>query len=114
MANNDGFFKGFLLGGLIGGFVGLLLAPKPGKEFREELSEESGKFFVKAKKDFEMAAKAAAHSYEKGRDKFMEKIIDSEVEDEKPAGKKKQSATATKEEEPAKQTKTQKKTTTKK
>jgi hypothetical protein len=52
------------------------MAPKSGKEFREELSEESEKFIDKAKKDLELAAKAAAHSYEKGRDKFMEKIIE--------------------------------------
>ena len=47
--------------------------------------------FDKAQKDFEMASKAAAHSYEKGRDKFMEKIVDSETEIEKSGAKKKES-----------------------
>jgi len=41
MASSDGFFKGFILGGLIGGFAALLLAPKTGKEFREELGERA-------------------------------------------------------------------------
>jgi gas vesicle protein len=77
MASKDGFFKGFVLGSLIGGFAALLLAPKTGKEFREDLEEDSEKIFKKAKKDFETAKKAAAHSYEVGRDKFMEKMVDS-------------------------------------
>ena len=114
MANNDGFFKGFVLGGLIGSFVGLMLAPKTGKEFREDLSEESGKFFEKAKKDFEMASKAAAHSYEKGRDKFMEKIVDSEKEIDDVSEKKKHSSTTSKKEEPANKSKPSKKSTVKK
>jgi len=114
MANNDGFFKGFVLGGLIGSFVGLMLAPKTGKEFREDLSEESGKFFEKAKKDFEMASKAAAHSYEKGRDKFMEKIVDSDKEVDETVKKKKQSSTTSTKKESANKSKPRKKSTVKK
>ena len=84
MASKDGFFKGFVLGSLIGGFAALLLAPKTGKEFREDLEEESEKIFKKARKDFETAQKAAAHSYEIGRDKFMEKMVETNDENDLP------------------------------
>ena len=94
--------------------MGLMLAPKTGKEFREELGEESGKFFEKAKKDFETATKAAAHSYEKGRDKFMEKIVESDKEDKKPVEKNKRTQSSSTKKETAKQTKPRKKTVTKK
>ncbi len=79
MAENDGFIKGFFIGGLIGAFVGLLAAPKTGKEFREELGEESEKFFNRTKKDFDNAKKAAAQSFDVGRDKFMEKIVNTDI-----------------------------------
>jgi len=82
MADNGGFLKGFILGGLIGGFAALVLAPKTGKEFREELGEESEKFLNKTKKDFEHAKKAAAQSYESGRDKFMNKMVENDENDE--------------------------------
>lgn len=114
MASNDGFFKGFVLGGLIGGFLGLLLAPKTGKEFREELGEESEKIFEKAKKDFDIAKKAAAHSYEVGRDKFMENIVDSDLKNEMPESKKSKLSTESEKEEIVKKTKPRKKTSSKK
>lgn len=112
MASNNGFFKGFVLGSLIGGFAALLLAPKTGKEFREDLDEESDKIFKKAKKDFETAKKAAAHSYEVGRDKFMEKMVDGGDENDRP---KKEKGTETSEKpEAVKKIKSRKKTSTKK
>jgi gas vesicle protein len=45
---NSGFFA-FLAGGMIGAVIGIILAPKPGKETREELSEG----FYKAREKFE-------------------------------------------------------------
>jgi gas vesicle protein len=114
MASNDGFFKGFVLGGLIGGFVALLFAPKTGKEFREELGEESEKLISKAKKDFESATKAAAHSYEKGRDKFIENIVDSGTGREKSQSKKKSAQVSSDEEGTKTQNKQRKKTSSKK
>ena len=38
----DGFFKGFVIGGIIGAVAGILLAPKSGRETREDLGEEAG------------------------------------------------------------------------
>ena len=102
------------MGGLIGGFAALLLAPKTGKEFREEFGEESEKWISKAKKDLETATKAAAHSYEKGRDKFIEKMADSKVDENEPVEKKKQSPAKTKKKGMSTQPKTHKKISTKK
>ena len=43
-----GFFA-FLAGGMVGAVVGILLAPRPGKDTREELAEG----FYKAREKFE-------------------------------------------------------------
>ena len=89
--NGGGFFRGFLFGGIIGAAVGILLAPKSGRETREELGEEAEKYYSLAKKDLEHAKKAALKSFEEGRDKIIEKLADDvkevetpEVEEEKP------------------------------
>ena len=80
----DGFFKGFVIGGIIGAVAGILLAPKSGRETREELGEEAEKFYKQGKSDFEHARKAAMKSFEEGRDKILEKLKDDEevLEDE--------------------------------
>lgn len=38
---DSGFFKGFLFGGVIGAIAALLLAPKTGREMREDISKRS-------------------------------------------------------------------------
>ena len=73
-SSGDSFFKGFVIGSILGGIAGLLLAPKSGKEMREELSEEAGKILDYSKSDFENARKAAMKSFEEGRDKIIEKM----------------------------------------
>jgi gas vesicle protein len=80
--SGDGFFKGFVIGSIIGGIAGLLLAPKSGKEIREDLSEEAGKILDYSKSDFEHARKAAMKSYEEGRDKIIDKMTKNEVAEE--------------------------------
>ena len=74
----DGFFKGFVIGGIIGAVAGILLAPKSGRETREELGEEAEKFYNQSKSDFENARKAAMKSFEEGRDKILEKLKDDD------------------------------------
>jgi gas vesicle protein len=74
----DGFFKGFVIGGIIGAVAGILLAPKSGRETREDLGEEAEKLYTQTKSDFEHARKAAMKSFEEGRDKILEKLKDDE------------------------------------
>jgi gas vesicle protein len=79
----DGFFKGFIIGGIIGAVAGLLLAPKSGRETREDLGEEAEKFYKQSKTDFEHARKAAMKSFEEGRDKILDKLKSEEDLEEK-------------------------------
>jgi gas vesicle protein len=80
----DGFFKGFVIGGIIGAVAGILLAPKSGKETREELGEEADKLYTQTKSDFEHARKAAMKSFEEGRNKILDKLKDDEdIKEEK-------------------------------
>ena len=58
-ANGDSFFKGFIFGSIIGGVLGVLLAPKSGREIRDELGEEAGKIFEHSKSDFEKIGRAS-------------------------------------------------------
>jgi gas vesicle protein len=74
----DSFFKGFVIGGILGAIAGVLLAPKSGRETREELGEEAEKIYSRTKSDFEHARKAAMKSFEEGRDKILEKLKDDE------------------------------------
>lgn len=74
----DGFFKGFVIGGIIGAVAGILLAPKSGRETREDLGEEAEKFYKQSKSDFEHARKAAMKSFEEGRDKILDKLKNEE------------------------------------
>ena len=60
-----------------------------------------------------MAAKAAAHSYEKGRDKFMEKIVEDSDNKKTTIEPKKQAKTGTGKTTSKKQSKITKKTTNK-
>ena len=95
--SGDSFLKGFIFGSLVGGIAGVLLAPKSGREMREELSEEAEKIYAHTRVDLENARKAAMKSFEEGRDKIIEKmksakdetagesvIDESIVEEEKP------------------------------
>ena len=70
----DGFFKGFVFGGIVGAVIGVMLAPKSGRETREELGDEAEKLYTQTKSDFEHARKAAMKSFEEGRDKILEKL----------------------------------------
>ena len=79
--HSGGFFKGFLLGGLIGSIIGVLLAPKSGRELRDDLSEEADKLFTHTKSDLEHARKAAMQSFEEGRNKIIDKLKPTETED---------------------------------
>lgn len=52
MSDDSNYTKGFVLGALIGGFAGaitaLLLAPKSGKELRQDIALKSSEFYEKA------------------------------------------------------------------
>jgi len=82
--SGDSFFKGFIFGSIVGGIAGLLLAPKSGKEMREDLGEEAGKIIDYSKSDFDNARKAAMKSFEQGRDKIINKITKDDVEEDVP------------------------------
>ena len=57
-----------------------MLAPKRGRETREELGDEAEKLYTQTKSDFEHARKAAMKSFEDGRDKILEKLKSEEDE----------------------------------
>ena len=54
--NGQSYTKGFVLGAIIGGAVGaitaLLLAPKSGKELRQDIAQKSGELYNKAEEIF--------------------------------------------------------------
>ena len=87
----DGFFKGFIFGGIVGAVLGVMLAPKSGRETREELGGEAEKLYTQTKSDFEHARKAAMKSFEEGRDKILEKLKPEEedIEEKTPEEKEK-------------------------
>ena len=80
--SGEGFFKGLLIGGALGAIAGMLLAPKSGKEIREQLSDETEKLLSKSKDDIENAKKVAMYTFEKSMDKIIDKIRDQEPLDE--------------------------------
>lgn len=57
--NGSGSLLGFILGAAVGAIAGLLLAPKSGKELREDLRDLSEKVADDAKSEYgKMSAKA--------------------------------------------------------
>lgn len=64
------FLKGFLVGSALGTVLGMMFAPKSGREFREDLSDETDRFVNKAKSEFHDAKAAAVNSYETSRERF--------------------------------------------
>jgi len=73
-ANGDNFFKGFLIGGIFGAIAGMLFAPKSGRELREELQDESEKFWDRTRDDIQHARDAAMKTYESSRDAMLDKM----------------------------------------
>jgi len=56
---DSGFFKGFLFGGVIGAIAALLLAPKTGREMREDISKRSRELKDDIELTLEQAVKRA-------------------------------------------------------
>ncbi len=56
---DSGFFKGFLFGGIIGAVAALLLAPKSGREMREDLCIRSLELKDDVEEKLELAVKTA-------------------------------------------------------
>ena len=74
--HNDNFFKGFIFGGLMGAVLGVLFAPKPGREIRQELGDETEKLVNKLKADLEKAKE----TFEDSKQKILEKLNNEQVE----------------------------------
>ena len=51
--NGSGFFSGLIVGGAIGLIAGVLFAPKPGRDIREELFNDSDDIIKKAKDELD-------------------------------------------------------------
>lgn len=47
----DKLIKGIIIGGAIGSVVGITLAPKSGKETRQDIQKTANSFFVRGKKE---------------------------------------------------------------
>lgn len=64
--NNNEYSKGIVLGTIIGGAIGaataLLLAPKAGKELRQELSEKSNEYYSKTSDYLSDAERKVGHN----------------------------------------------------
>ena len=83
-SHDSGFTKGLIVGSLVGGLAGaitaLLLAPKSGKELREDLAYKSGELYDKAT-DFisgisEDVGESVGNSVNEGRQK-AQRIVDT-------------------------------------
>jgi gas vesicle protein len=55
--NNGDLLAGFIIGGLIGITLGILFAPKSGKETREDIKRKADELIIKAKEEYEKAAR---------------------------------------------------------
>ena len=85
--NENGFSAGsvlvsFFMGSLVGAGVALLMAPKSGKETREQIKELVDEVTGKAEKCFEQVKDQVASVVEKGKDLLEEQktILSSAVE----------------------------------
>ena len=67
-----GMFFAFLAGGLIGTAIGLLLAPAPGEETRQKVSESTVGLKGKLRNVSETAKKKIDKAVEAGKTKFQE------------------------------------------
>jgi gas vesicle protein len=61
---NGYFFKGLLIGGLGGALAGLLLAPKPGKKLRENITDKGSEVLKDGKEFYFDAYKKAKSTLE--------------------------------------------------
>ncbi|MBN2160226.1 MAG: YtxH domain-containing protein [Spirochaetes bacterium] len=88
--NNDGFktFVSFVLGAAVGAVCGLLLAPKPGKQLRDDLKEFTDKIADDARAEYEKASAKVREMGDKAKniaEETKEKIRRS-GKDTEPAG----------------------------
>jgi gas vesicle protein len=71
MESENNYAKGFLVGALVGGAVGaivaLLVAPKSGRELRQDIAEKSGDLYDKAKGMLQKEEEVAMHYVNEGR-----------------------------------------------
>jgi len=63
--------KGFILGAVLGSAIGLLLAPKAGKETREELKKKTGPIVKKFMAEMEKVKGLDKKKYEQMVDKYV-------------------------------------------
>lgn len=61
---NGDLIKGLFIGGLIGIALGILLAPRSGKETRDDIKHKANDLYVKAKKEYEKAAQKSKLAYD--------------------------------------------------
>ena len=67
--NND-LLKGLCIGGLIGVALGVLLAPKSGKEMRDDLMKNANDLLTKAKEEYENIFKKSRQVFEESIENF--------------------------------------------
>ncbi len=92
MENNgnggSNFLTGFLIGGFIGAAVGLLFAPKPGKDVRNNLRDESEELYDKAKdelnrlkQELDNLRQKVSETLDKGKSAFKDEDLVQEERD---------------------------------
>ncbi len=64
---NGDLIKGLFIGGLIGIALGILLAPRSGKETRENIKHKANDFYVKAKEQYGNVAEKSKLALETSR-----------------------------------------------
>ncbi|MBS4027814.1 MAG: YtxH domain-containing protein [Ignavibacteriales bacterium] len=67
-----GLIVGFLVGGIAGAITALLLAPKSGRELREDIKQKSGELKDKAKTIISDTAQKAKSVFDKGEEVYEE------------------------------------------